>query len=151
MIFSFYFSKISVIIKISEIIQLEQRRFRLNWTTILHKEAENEIPSCGKNKIQTHLTRSLPQLLLEISMRAFSLAKDEMAPQSMCRSYDDLCCNENKTAWSMRCTCRLNFPAKHIATNGWFTIFFVAFAAHKRTNGPWLQKYRKGRQIWWPK
>ena len=69
-------------------------------------------------------------------MRAFSLAKDEMAPQSMCRSYDDLCCNENKTARAMRCTRRLNFPAKHIATDSSFTIFFVAFAAHKRTNGP---------------
>ena len=149
MIFSFYFSKISV--TFLEIIQLEQRRFRLNWTTILHKEAENESPSCGKNKIQAHLTQSLPQLLLEISMRAFSLAKDEMAPQSMCRSYDDLCCNENKTAWAMRCTRRFNFPAKHIATNSSFTIFFVAFAAHKRTNGPWLQKYRKGRRIWRPK
>ena len=149
MIFSFYLSKISV--TFLEIIQLEQRRFRLNWTTILHKEAENESPSCGKNKIQAHLTQSLPQLLLEISMRAFSLAKDEMAPQSMCRSYDDLCCNENKTAWAMRCTRRLNFPAKHIATDSSFTIFFVAFAAHNRTYGPWLQKYRKGRQIWWPK
>ena len=149
MIFSFCFSKISV--TFVEIIQLEQRRFRLNWTTILHKEAENESPSCGKNKIQAHLTQSLPQLLLEVSMRAFSLAKDEMAPQSMCRSYDDLCCNENKTAWAMRCTRRLNFPAKHIATDSSFTIFFVAFAVHKRTNGPWLQKYRKGRRIWWPK
>ena len=149
MIFSFYFSKI--LVTFLEIIQLEQRRFRLNWTTILHKEAKNESPSCGKNKIQAHLTQSLPQLLLEISMRAFSLAKDEMAPQSMCRSYDDLCCNENKTAWAMRCTRRLNFPAKHIATDSSFTIFFVAFAAHKRTNGPWLQKYRKGRRIWWPK
>ena len=149
MIFSFYFSKISV--TFLEIIQLEQRRFRLNWTTILHKEAENESPSCGKNKIQAHLTRSLPQLLLEISMRAFSQAEDEMAPQSMCRSYDDLCCNENKTAWAMRCTRRLNFPAKHIATDSSFTISFVAFAAHKRTSGPWLQKYRKRRRIWWPK
>ena len=149
MIFSFCFSKISV--TFVEIIQLEQRRFRLNWTTILHKEAENESPSCGKNKIQAHLTRSLPQLLLKISMRAFSLVKDEMAPQSMCRSCDDLCCDENKTAWAMRCTRRLNFPAKHIATDSSFTIFFVAFAAHKRTNGPWLQKYRKGRRIWWPK
>ena len=149
MIFSFCFSKISV--TFVEIIQLEQRRFRLNWTTILHKEAENESPSCGKNKIQAHLTRSLTQLLLKISMRAFSLVKDEMAPQSMCRSCDDLCCDENKTAWAMRCTRRLNFPAKHIATDSSFTIFFVAFAVHKRTNGPWLQKYRKGRRIWWPK